>query len=81
MNKGASFTSYGSTEDKNRVVRFYKRDGRYVCEVEGIPALTIVHPSYDRVRAAFEGWYQMSIKDWGSSDIEWGDMIFSEKEV
>ena len=73
--KGAQFTAYGETEDKNRVVRFFKRDGMYVCEVEGLPALTVVHPSYERVKAAFEGCYQMAFKDWGPSDIDWGDML------
>ena len=73
--KAASFTYYGSTEDKNRVVRFYKNKyGSYTCSVEGTSALTITHPSYERVRAAFEGWYVFSSKDWGASDIDWGDM-------
>ncbi len=81
MKKAAAFTYYGSTEDKNRTVRFYKQNGHYVCEIEGMPALKIVHPSYSRVRAAFEGWYQMSFKDCGASDIDWGDMNLAEKEV
>jgi len=69
MNK-ARFTYLGSSEDKNREVQFYRRsDGMYVCEVEGYPTLKVVHPSKERVRAAFEGWYQMSIKDWGASEI------------
>lgn len=73
--KAATFTYYGSTEDKNRVVRFYRNQhGSYVCEIEGMSALTIMHPSYDRVKAAFEGWHQMSLKNWGASDIDWGDM-------
>jgi len=76
MMKGAQFTAYGRTEDANRVVRFFKRNGMYVCEVEGVPSLTITHPSHERVKAAFDGWYQMSLyKDYGASDIEWGDML------
>ena len=78
--KAATFVYYGADESKNRIVRFFKRDGYYVCEVEGMPSLTISHPSCERVKAAFEGWYQMSFKDWGASEIEWGDMSFSEKE-
>lgn len=81
LTKAATFTSYGSTEDKNKVVRFYKNKyGSYTCEVEGIPALTITHPSYERVKAAFEGWYQMSFKDWGASDIDWGSMAHNGGE-
>lgn len=73
--KAAQFVCHGSTEDKNRIVRFYKNQhGSYVCEVEGMPALTIIHPSYDRVKAAFEGWYQMSLRDLGAGDIDWGGM-------
>ena len=76
MKKAASFVYYGETEDKNRVVRFSRnRYGSYTCELEGMPVLTITHPSYERVKAAFEGWYQMSFKDWGASDIDWGDMM------
>jgi hypothetical protein len=72
--KAAEFTYFGSDESKNRVVRFYRQNGYYVCEIEGMPSLKIVHPSYERVRSAFLGWYEMSFKDWGSSDIDWGDM-------
>ena len=73
--KAATFIYQGETEDKNREVRFYKNQrGMYVCEIEGMPALTIIHPSYERVKAAFEGWYQMAFKDWGPSEIDWGDM-------
>jgi len=74
MLKAATFVYHGQTEDKNRVVKFHKRNGMYVCEIEGMPSLTITHPSYERVLAAFEGWYQMAWKDWGPSDIDWGDM-------
>jgi len=70
MNGAARFTYFGSDETKNREVRFYRRsDGMYVCEIEDMPALKIIHPSRERVRAAFEGWYQMSMKDWGASEI------------
>ena len=69
-NASASFTYFGRTEDQNREVRFYRRPDRmYVCEVEGLPALKIAHPSKERVRAAFDGWYEMSMKDWGASEI------------
>lgn len=74
MRGAATFTVYGRTEDTNRVVRFYKRDGVFVCDVEGMPALTVVHPSYKRVRAAFLGWYGIAQKDWGASDIDWAGM-------
>lgn len=73
-NKVASFTYYGSDKTKNRTIRFYKnRHSSYTCDVEGIPSLTITHPSKVRVRAAFEGWWQMAQKDWGASEIDWGD--------
>lgn len=66
----ARFTYLGRTEAENREVRFYRRPDRmYVCEVEGTPALKIIHPSRERVRAAFEGWWQMAQKDWGASEI------------
>jgi hypothetical protein len=78
--KAAEFTYFGSDESKNRVVRFYRQNGYYVCEVEGVPALRVQHPSYERVKAAFEGWWQMSFKDWGASDIDWGDMLPSAEE-
>jgi len=81
MMKAAQFVYYGRTEDKNRIIRFHKSHGMYVCEVEGMPALVIRHPSYDRVRAAFEGWYQLALKDWGASEIEWNDMSPAEKEI
>jgi len=69
-NAGARFTYLGSSKDKNREVRFYRRsDGMYVCEIEGMPALKIIHPSKERVRAAFDGWWQMAQKDWGASEI------------
>ena len=74
MLKAATFTYQGETEDKNRIVKFYKRNGMYVCEMEGMPSLTITHPSYERVLEAFKGWYQMAQKDYGPSDIDWGDM-------
>ena len=74
MNK-AHFTYFGRTEAENREVRFYRRpDGMYVCEVEGYPTLKVTHPSKERVRAAFDCWYQMSFKDWGASNIEWEDI-------
>lgn len=79
--KAATFIYYGETEENNRTVRFCKRDGSYVCEVEGMPALMISHPSFERVRAAFNGWYQLAQKDFGASDIDWGDMTSAEKGV
>jgi len=79
--KAAQFVYYGSDESKNRTVRFYKNlNGMYSCGIEGLPALTITHPSYARVKAAFEGWWQLSQKDWGASDIDWGDMLPSVGE-
>jgi len=71
----AHFTYFGENETKNREVKFYRRpDGMFVTEVEGMPALKIAHPSKKRVMAAFKGWWEMAQKDWGASDIEWGDM-------
>jgi len=74
MTKAAQFVYYGASENEKRVVRFFKDNGMYKCTIEGMPALTITHPSYERVKAAFEGWYQMAFKDWGPSEIDWGDM-------
>jgi len=77
----AHFTYYGKTEDKNREVRFYKRpNGLYVCEVEGMPVLRITHPSKTRVMAAFKGWWEMSQKDWGASEIDWNEMATPEEQ-
>ena len=72
--KAATFVYYGESEDKNRAVRFFKDNGVYKCTIEGMSALTITHPSYDRVKAAFEGWYQLAFKDRRASEIEWNDM-------
>ena len=75
MTKVASFTYLGSDESNNRTVRFYKnRYGSYTCDIEGMPALTIVHPSKERVKAAFEGFWEMAWKDWGASEIEWNGL-------
>ena len=72
MNKVAQFTYFGSDETKHRTVRFYQNPyGSYTCDIEGMPALRITHPSKERVRAAFEVWWEMSWKDWGASEIEW----------
>lgn len=71
----ASFTYHGGPGREDRLVTFSKRhDGQYTVQIEGMPALTIIHPSYNRVKAAFEGFYQMSQKDYGATDIDWGDM-------
>ena len=71
----AKFTYYGSDESKNREVRFYRNpQGLYVCEAEGYPALKVTHPSKVRVKTAFQNWWEMAQKDWGASEIEWGDM-------
>ena len=71
----ASFIAYGRTEAENREVTFSRLpNGQYVVRVEGMPVLTVTHPSYERVKAAFEGYYQMSVKDYGPSELEWGDM-------
>lgn len=75
MNKVAKFTYYGSSPDKDRKVTFFKTDdNRYTCRIEGMHALTITHPSKERVREAFKGWWELSQKDWGASEIDWGDV-------
>ena len=76
----ASFTYYGHNGlkyiglSKDRLVTFQKlSDGQYSVQIEGMPALTFTHRSYDRVKEAFEGFYGMAFKDWGASEIDWGD--------
>jgi len=77
----AHFTYYGSTEAKSKEVKFYRRpNGLYVCEIEGMPALKVSHPSRIRVMAAFKGWHEMAIKDWGASEIEWDGMATSDEQ-
>jgi hypothetical protein len=75
INRKASFIAHGRTPVEDREVSFFRLpDGRYRVTVQGWPALTLTHPSYERVREAFQGFYEMSWKDWGPSDIDWGSM-------
>jgi len=74
MKKVASFTYYGETREKDRTVRLYQnREGTYTVDIEGLPALTQTTPSKDRAEQVFRGWREMSMKDWGASEIDWGD--------
>ena len=75
MNNVAQFTYLGSDGSKSRLVKFYRNaQGLYVCDIEGYPALKIIHPSKERVKAAFLGYWEMSWKDWGASEITWNGM-------
>jgi len=72
--KSASFTYYGSSEDKNRTVRLIQNSaGSYTIDIEGMPALTQTTPSKMRAEEIFQGWWEMAWKDWGASDIDWSD--------
>lgn len=76
----AKFTYYGKTEALNREVKFYQRsDKLYVCDIAGMPALRVLHPSRARVMAAFKAWWEMAQKDYGASEIDWGDMAAQEE--
>lgn len=64
-----------------RKVNFYRDSatGKYVASVEGYPALRITHPSRNRVLQAFVDYFNMAIKDWGTTDFEPGDYITQEE--
>lgn len=77
MKKIASFTYYGSSPDKNRDVTLsvdnFPPSYRdiYAVTVEGYPGLTKHTPNRDEAEEILRGWWEMSQKDWGASEIEW----------
>lgn len=76
--KEAKFTYYGRTPETNKLVSLYKRGGRWICAMEGYPSLTRSHPSFEVARRAFADWYELAQKDFGASDIDWGDVESQE---
>ena len=69
----ASFVYYGSTPNKHRTVTLRQSGDKYVIEIEGMPALTQTYADEEKAKCALLGWHGMSMKDWGSSEIDWGD--------
>ena len=69
----AQFTYYGSTPDKGRIVSLDHVDGQYVVSVEGYPALTQTTNDFEKAKGVLEGWWEMSWKDWGASEIEYNE--------
>ena len=68
-----SFTYYGSSLGKDRKVTLRDIEGRFVISIEGMPALTQTVADEDKALAIFDGFYQMSWKDWGPSEIDWSN--------
>lgn len=74
MKKVASFIYYGETEDKNRLVRLYQNpQGTYTVDIEGMPSLTQTVTDKTKAEGIFRGWRELSMKDWGASEIDWGE--------
>lgn len=72
--KAARFTYYGESRDKDRVVRLYQNQfGTFTVDIQGMPALTKTVKDKDEAEDVFRGWREMSWKDWGASEIDWGD--------
>lgn len=72
--KVAGFTYYGGTTDKDREVRLrHNLDGTFTVDIEGMPVLTQTVKDRDRAEEIFRGWWEMSMKDWGSSEIKWNE--------
>ena len=70
----AHFWYYGNTSGKSRLVRLYQnKSGTYTVDIEGMPALTRTVSNRDKAEDIFRRFYGMSEKDWGASEIEWGD--------
>lgn len=70
--KVASFTYYGETEDKNREVHLHRNpNGTYTIDIEGMPSLARTVSDKDEAEDILRGWWEMSQKDWGASEIIW----------
>ena len=72
MKKIAWFTHYGSDPSKSRQVQLsLGHGGTYTVTIEGYPDLTIHTPDRVKAESALRGWWEMSQKDWGASEIIW----------
>ena len=67
----ASFVYYGSTPDKHRLVTLRQSGNRYIVDIEGYPSLTQIYTNKEKAECALLGWWEMSQKDWGASEIEY----------
>lgn len=73
--KVASFL-YNEENGKGRKVRLYADAGGHkgiVVDVEEMPELTKVFTTPQVAVAHFAGLREMSTKDWGATEVDWGD--------
>lgn len=72
-NRGpAVFVAYGQDAMSDRTVRLNRNTMGYAVDVEGIPALTRTFPTAAKAVEYFAGLREMTIKDYGASEVEWG---------
>jgi len=74
--KGAATFVYrdGGDNSGRRVSLFQQpRSKLWTITVEGFPSLTNTRHSASRAVESFAGWREMSLKDWGASEVDWGE--------
>jgi len=68
----AYFTHLGDGQESGRLIRMYRNNrGTYTVDVEGYPALSQTVESLEKAEQILRGWWQLSLKDWGATEIEW----------
>jgi len=69
----ATFLYYSDTHGDDKPIHLYQmRDGRWKVRHVDYPELDSAHQSAIRAVEAFAGWREMSMKDWGASEVDWG---------
>lgn len=72
--KPATYAYHGRSPKKGTLVKLRQLlDGRYVVEFDNHPELGCVPVSAAAAVGVFAGWRERAARDWGASDVDWGD--------